>query len=80
MNCSIQELEELSFALDELRLFLDTHPQNAAALDFYNQVQRQREASMMNAQARFGPLAFYQKTSPTSWEWVEQPFPWEMEE
>lgn len=79
MNCLKQELAELSFALDELRLFLDTHPENQEALESYIRLQKQREAAVNAYETCYGPLAFYQKTGCERWAWTEQPFPWEKE-
>ena len=79
MNCLKQELTELSFALDELRLFLDTHPEDQEALESYSRLQKQRENAVASYQTCHGPLAFYQKTGYERWSWTEQPFPWEKE-
>ena len=39
------DLEVLSFAMDEVRLFLDTHPTNTCALKAYRQLRTQRGGS-----------------------------------
>ena len=40
------DLEALSFAMDEVRLFLDTHPTNTCALKAYQELHTQRDAAV----------------------------------
>ena len=40
------DLEALSFAMDEVRLFLDTHPTNTCALKAYRELRVQRDAAV----------------------------------
>ena len=49
------DLEVLSFAMDEVRLFLDTHPTNTCALKAYRQLRTQREAAVRAYEAAVGP-------------------------
>ena len=42
------DLEALSFAMDEVRLFLDTHPTNTCALKAYRELRVQRDAARKN--------------------------------
>ncbi len=53
------DLEVLSFAMDEVRLFLDTHPTNTCALKAYRQLRTQREAAVRAYEAAVGPVDFY---------------------
>ena len=51
------DLEVLSFAMDEVRLFLDTHPTNTCALKAYRQLRTQREAAVRALELGAGPVA-----------------------
>jgi spore coat protein JB len=65
------ELQKLHFICLELRLYLDTHPDDTNALECYRTYQRKIE----NAKARLmGPQEnfFYNA-------WVYDPWPWERE-
>ena len=44
-NCSqlLDYITQVSFAVDEVVLYLDTHPYDPAALDYYHQAVRARE-------------------------------------
>ena len=47
-NCSqlLDYITQVSFAVDEVVLYLDTHPYDPAALDYYHQAVRARENAM----------------------------------
>ena len=53
------DLEALSFAMDEVRLFLDTHPTNTCALKAYRELRVQRDAAVKAYEAVVGPVDFY---------------------
>ena len=54
------DLEALSFAMDEVRLFLDTHPTNTCALKAYQELHTQRDAAVKAYEAAVGPVDFLQ--------------------
>lgn len=74
-----RELAQLSFAMDELRLFLDTHPEDEAALAASNEVRSKREAVVRQYERLVGPVNFYQAGGECSWDWLRAPWPWELE-
>jgi len=76
----LRELQELEFAAVELNLFLDTHPQDQAALrDFYD-VQGRLLAIRKRYEEIYGPLCIT-GFAPTHqrWLWIDGPWPWEIE-
>ncbi len=74
-----KELAQLSFALDDLRLFLDTHPDCLEALKNYNELRCRRDEVIKKYEACIGPVNFYNAGGTTAWNWVQQPWPWERE-
>ena len=63
-NCTskkelLQSIDQVSFAIDDLLLFLDTHPGEKRALEYFSELSARRNVN--------------------SWQWMEQPFPWEQE-
>lgn len=74
-----RELAQLSFAMDELRLFLDTHPQDAAALAASNEVRAKRDAVARQYERLVGPVNFYEAGGTCGWDWLRAPWPWETE-
>ena len=57
-NCSqlLDYITQVSFAVDEVVLYLDTHPYDRAALDYYHQAVRARENAMKAYATSCGPL------------------------
>ena len=51
-------ITQTSFALDDTRLFLDTHPNCQEAIMFYNKVQKTRESEWREYVDNFGQLTF----------------------
>ena len=74
------EIQELEFVLINLNLFLDTHPQESAALRDYAAVREKYLPVVKRYEEIYGPLTLV-STSPVKcpWQWVEGPWPWEIE-
>ena len=70
-------ITELSFGMDELRLFLDTHPDCTEALVMMNELQHQRAEAVAEYEKQCGPLSFYGDTDCTDWKWVQCSWPWQ---
>lgn len=73
-------LGELSFTMDDLRIFLDTHPCDKNALAMYDRAKTQRTQLVKRYEDAIGPVDFYSAGGICNWNWVEQPWPWEKEE
>lgn len=77
-QCSLlMYINQVSFAMDDVNLFLDTHPCNKEAMEYYHMVKEQREKAMKEYNQKFGPLQIDQVESCDYWTWVEQAWPWE---
>lgn len=76
---ALMRVQTLGFALDEAILFLDTHANDKAALDFYTQTLNEYNEAVNAYVRRFGPLNAKQMTNGNSWGWVEGCMPWESE-
>lgn len=74
------ELGALSFAMDDVRLFLDTHPCEQAALSMYASLGKNR-GELAHVLAQKGrPVNFYDAGGAGHWNWTEGPWPWEKED
>ena len=85
-NCNIMptkksmmlELQQLSFSLVDLNLFLDTHPNDQDAINDFNQLFQQYWELKSNYELQYGPLDnFGQNPASCPWSWVDEPWPWE---
>ncbi len=74
-----KEIARVSFTMDELRLFLDTHPCDKEALSAFRELRKKREKLLESYEAQFGPMEAYRAGGTDKWNWVSQPWPWEKE-
>lgn len=72
----LNQIGEASFAMDDVLLFLDTHPDNAAAMEYYRNVVAIRKQAMEAYESQYGPLLVDSVTG-CSWDWVTEKWPWE---
>ncbi len=71
-------IQNYSFALNETVLYLDTHPKCRQALRHYK-IYRDRLLEAMNAyEENYGQLTVNGGKSCDSWQWVNEPWPWEI--
>lgn len=75
----LRKLQEASFAIDDVKLFLNTHPDNQEALDYYNKQKELRKQYMEEFTSKFGPISAYDVDTKNGWTWIDNPWPWEME-
>ncbi|MBQ7378452.1 MAG: spore coat protein CotJB [Clostridia bacterium] len=70
-------LQRLDFAIVELALYLDSYPDNAAALDYYQKLTAERETVAEAYKQNCGPMTIMDNKNPTLWEWGQSPWPWQ---
>lgn len=76
---SMKKLQAVSFALDDLRLFLDTHPFEKEALANFENYKKERKQALEEYEKNFGPVLAYCVKEENQWSWVNTPWPWEGE-
>lgn len=70
-------ITQVSFAIDDLVLFLDTHPCDKDALEYYQKLKKARKESLAEYTHKYGPLLNDNVDNSCYWEWVKEPWPWE---
>lgn len=75
----MQRIDEASFAMDDVVLYLDTHPTDLNALSYYNYVTELRKEAVDTYEAQFGPLSPQAVQSTENWTWMTETWPWEGE-
>ena len=74
----MKKLQELSFMLVELNLFLDTHPDNRETRELYNTYSGQMASLREDYFAAYGPtMNFGICPAGDSFSWINSPWPWE---
>lgn len=78
-NQLLRYIDAVSLALDDVTLFLDTHPNNTEALEYYNTYKEKRAQAVRDYTRSFGPLNRYNVTCNNEWQWNQGPWPWQGE-
>ena len=74
------ELQTLGFVLQELALYLDTHPDDKEALGLYREYQKIYHKGMMEYNQKYGPLNHLAPGQGDTYRWLDDPWPWEYAE
>ena len=81
MSCNCHEMNrrelfeyinQISFAVDDVKLFLDTHPENQKALDYFQKYKEKR----MEALKEYAEVYAVSENSDC-WNWINEPWPWQ---
>ena len=72
----LAELQTMSFAIQELALYLDTHRNDIEALEMYRMYQKMYMDGKKAYEKEFGPLNHMSETGET-YRWLDDPWPWE---
>ena len=79
--CKAERLDwinTVSFVCDDTKLFLDTHPCNTEALEFYEEFKNQRMQALQEYAKYYGPLTLDTMCTPADkWKWIDTPWPWQ---
>ena len=76
-NTALSELMALDFAIDELGLYLTTHPNDSEVLDLYWSYIRLGRQGREKYQEQYGPL-LQTDITPGSFKWLNDPWPWDL--
>lgn len=72
----LSQLQTVYFAVQELALYLDTHRDDADALELYRSYQEMAVKLSKMYEAEYGPLTHkYPQQGP--YRWLDDPWPWE---
>lgn len=75
----LKELSAKQFALVEMVLYLDTHPNDKAAIAKKAELKTEVKKLTREFEEKYGPLTFGVDTGEHEFEWVNDPWPWEKE-
>lgn len=68
----------VSFAVDDVKLFLDTHPCDREALAFFEEYENERRQALREYAKYYGPLTIdSMSTESERWTWINEPWPWQ---
>ena len=64
---------------DDVKLFLNTHPLDRMALEYYDKQKALRDKYMQEFVKKYGPISAYDVNVNNRWTWIDNPWPWETE-
>lgn len=73
----MKKLQALAFSINDLALYLDTHPDDDKALLLHKQYTKKYRNAYEEYQRKYGPLSIFCPCN--SWRWIASPWPWEGE-
>lgn len=71
------DIQKLQFAIYDLALYLDTHPNDPVALYRHNMYTEQLTQLRNAYEARFGILSIMGNELGDTWRYINSPWPWE---
>lgn len=77
----LKRIQALQFTAVDFNLYLDTHPADQRALVDYANTIQELEPLRQEYIRRFGPLLPRDagSTAQGCWDWIEEPWPWEID-
>lgn len=74
----IHDIGIVSFVAYEMALYLDTHPMDREAMEYFNHYMRMKNQMMRDFAAKYWPLTLSTAdTCSKEWKWALSPMPWE---
>lgn len=72
------QLMALEFAVTELGMYLDTHPDDCEAAALFRDYAQQAAAARAAYEAKHGPLRLGSAGTGNGWDWICDPWPWDI--
>lgn len=70
-------MQVLSFSLQELAIYLDTHPDDREALELYRRYQQMYQEAMQKYSEKCAPMTHMNPVDHNTYTWMSDPWPWE---
>lgn len=72
-----QWINMVSFAVNDITLYLDTHPMDKNAISYFNHFREARTQALDEYSRLYGPLTIDTALPEDNWLWSTQSMPWE---
>lgn len=77
-NKLLRFIYEVGFAIDDVILYLDTHPCDKQALEYYDNYKKLHKQAVEEYTRMYGPLTVDNVCNSNNyWAWAKTPWPWE---
>lgn len=71
----LNKIMALNFAINDLALYLDTHPNDQNAIRMHCEYSEKQISLTSEYQRLYGPLTI--NFISNTWDWIDEPWPWE---
>lgn len=78
-QAALLRLQMADFALIEANLYLDTHPCCQNGLEYFRCMRMERDNALREYEMNYGPITMDAASADGCWDWIDQPWPWELE-
>lgn len=75
----LKQLQRFNFAIIELALYLDTHPDCPCGLKAYQDYKLSFQEILSIYETKYGPITIYNMENEDYWTWSQGPWPWQKE-
>lgn len=73
----LREIAQVDFAMWELHIYLDTHPNDMTAMALHNANEKKLAVLVAEYTSKYGPLNTKGVTKDNRWLWISDPWPWD---
>ena len=73
----LKDISIVDFILVEFALYLDTHPTDRNAMEYFNHYSRMKNQMVKEFSQKYFPLTKDLAESNKEWRWGAAPLPWE---
>ncbi len=74
---AMKKVMEADFVAYELQLFLDTHPEDAQAMEKYTEAVKCATSARRDYETNFGPITAASAAGKLPWQWISSPWNWQ---
>ena len=73
----LNQWQQYNFAITDLNLYLDTHPNDMNAVRLFNNYNNILTQITNKYESTYGPLYLDSNSINNNWTWINSPWPWE---
>ena len=73
----MNQWQQYNFAITDLNLYLDTHPNDMNAVRLFNNYNNILTQITNKYESTYGPLYLDSNSINNNWTWINSPWPWE---
>jgi len=75
----LTNIDAYGFALNDLKLYLDIHPDDKNCINLYNEYVNEYKRNIIEYTRKYGSIESNTLNDSSKWSWVSDPWPWQEE-